>query len=346
MNLYPLARALLFRLSPENAHTLSLKLLDIAHALGLSRLLFGKRVQAPVTVMGIEFPNAVGLAAGMDKDADHIDAFADCGFGFVEVGTVTPRPQPGNPKPRLFRLVKDHAIINRMGFNNKGVDHLVERVRASSRNCIIGINIGKNRDTPLAEAVNDYVAALEKVYALADYIAINISSPNTPGLRDLQHGEELDRLLSTLKQQQQRLAGTHGKYIPLLVKIAPDLSDDEVRGLAQTLLSHRIDGVIASNTSNDRPGLRSAGLAQEQGGLSGLPIRDKSDHVLEQLCTTLQGRIPVIAVGGIMNAEHALRKIELGASLVQVYTGFIYNGPALIAEIAHRLSGRRYILPG
>ena len=341
MNLYPLARALLFRLSPENAHALSLKLLGIAHALGLSRLLFGKRVHAPVTVMGIEFPNAVGLAAGMDKDADHIDAFADCGFGFVEVGTVTPRAQPGNPKPRLFRLIKDQAIINRMGFNNKGVDHLVERVRASSRNCVIGINIGKNRDTPLENAVDDYVAAFEKVYALADYVAINISSPNTPGLRDLQHGEELDRLLSTLKQQQQRLSDTHGKYIPLLVKIAPDLSDDEVSELAHTLLSQQIDGVIATNTSNERPALNCTELAEEQGGLSGLPIRDKSDHVLQLLCTTLQGRMPVIAVGGIMSVEHALRKIELGASLVQVYTGFIYKGPALVADIARGLLARQ-----
>ena len=340
MNLYPVAKFFLFRLSPEHAHALSLRLLDIAHVLGLSRLLFGRRVQAPVTVMGIEFPNAVGLAAGMDKDADHIDAFADCGFGFVEVGTVTPRAQPGNPGPRLFRLISDRAIINRMGFNNKGVDHLVERVRASSRNCVIGINIGKNRDTPLQNAVDDYVAAFEKVYALADYVTINISSPNTPGLRDLQHGEELDRLLSTLKQQQQRLSATHGKYIPLLVKIAPDLSADEVHELADTLLRHRIDGVIATNTSNDRPPLHCTALAREQGGLSGLPIREKSDRVLQQLCTALQGRMPVIAVGGIMSAEDALRKIELGASLVQVYTGFIYKGPALISEIARRLLTR------
>jgi dihydroorotate dehydrogenase len=340
MNLYPVAKFFLFRLSPENAHALSLKLLDIAHALGLSRLLFGRRVQAPVTVMGIEFPNAVGLAAGMDKDADHVDAFAGCGFGFVEVGTVTPRAQPGNPKPRLFRLISDQAIINRMGFNNKGVDHLVERVRASSRNCVIGINIGKNRDTPLQNAVDDYVAAFEKVYALADYVTINISSPNTPGLRDLQHGAELDRLLSTLKQQQQRLSATHGEYIPLLVKIAPDLSADEVQELADTLLRHRIDGVIATNTSNDRPPLHCTALAREQGGLSGLPIREKSDRVLQQLCTALQGRMPVIAVGGIMSAEDALRKIELGASLVQVYTGFIYKGPALISDIARRLLTR------
>jgi len=341
MNLYPLARALLFRLPPEHAHAVSLKLLDIAHALGLSRLLFGRRVQAPVTVMGIEFPNAVGLAAGLDKDADHIDALADCGFGFIEVGTVTPRPQPGNPAPRLFRLVSDRAIINRMGFNNRGVDHLVERVRACSRNCVIGINIGKNRDTPLENAVDDYVAAFEKVYTLADYVAINISSPNTPGLRELQHGDELDRLLSTLKQQQKRLSDIHARYIPLVVKIAPDLSDDDVAGLARTLLAHRLDGVIATNTSNDRPALKCAGLAREQGGLSGLPIRDRSDHVLELLCETLQGRMPVIAVGGIISAEHALRKIELGASLVQVYTGFIYQGPALVFDIARKLSDRR-----
>jgi dihydroorotate dehydrogenase len=228
-----------------------------------------------------------------------------------------------------------------MGFNNKGVDHLVERVRTSRRNCIIGINIGKNRDTPLGRAVDDYVAAFEKVYALADYVAINISSPNTPGLRDLQHGEELDRLLSTLKQQQRRLSETHGKYIPLVVKIAPDLSDDEVREFAQTLLKQRIDGVIATNTTNDRPKLNCNALAREQGGLSGLPLRDKSDHVLKLLCDSLNGQIPVMAVGGIMTVEDARRKIELGATLVQVYTGFIYKGPALISDIARELSNRQ-----
>lgn len=336
MNIYPLLRRVLFRFEPERAHAVSMTLLEIAWRLKLSRLLFGKRMVAPVKVLGLEFPNAVGLAAGLDKNGEHIDALAACGFGFVEVGTVTPRPQPGNPRPRLFRLEKDQAIINRMGFNNKGVEYLVDRVRSSRRDCIIGINIGKNRDTSLQDAVDDYLTAFEQVYPHADYVTVNISSPNTPGLRDLQHGEELQRLLKSLKQRQRELSEEYGSYRPLLVKIAPDLDDHEIRQLVATLLDSEIDGVIATNTSNQRPDLESTRLAAEQGGLSGRPIQQQSDHVLSVLVDELQGRIPVIAVGGIMTAADAARKLQAGAALVQIYTGFIYAGPKLIADICRK----------
>ena len=336
MNIYPLLRRVLFRFEPERAHAVSMTLLEIAYRLGLSRLLFGKRMIAPVKILGLEFPNAVGLAAGLDKNGEHIDALAACGFGFVEVGTVTPRPQPGNPQPRLFRLEKDQAIINRMGFNNKGVDYLVDRVRSSRRDCIIGINIGKNRETSLENAVDDYLTAFERVYPHADYVTVNISSPNTPGLRDLQHGEELQRLLGLLKQRQRELSEQYRSYRPLLVKIAPDLDDDEIRQLVVTLIDNQIDGVIATNTSNQRPDLESTRLAAEQGGLSGRPIQQQSDHVLSVLVDALDGRIPVIAVGGIMTAADAARKLQAGAALVQIYTGFIYAGPKLIADICRK----------
>jgi len=336
MNIYPLVRRILFMLEPERAHRVSMAMLEAAYRSGLSRLLFGKRIQAPVTVFGLEFPNIVGLAAGLDKNGDHIDALAACGFGFVEIGTVTPKPQPGNPRPRLFRLQEDEAIINRMGFNNDGVEQLVNNVRASRRDCIIGINIGKNRDTPLEQAVDDYAAGFAAVYPHADYITVNISSPNTPGLRDLQHGEELDRLLKKLKKQQRELSEQYDSYKPLLVKIAPDLSDEEIRQLVATLLENSIDGVIATNTSNQRPVLKADRVGAEQGGLSGRPIRPLSDHVLSVLVAELDGRIPVVAVGGIMSAEDAQRKIRAGASLIQLYTGFIYRGPKLIADICER----------
>ena len=336
INLYPLMRPLLFRIEAERAHRISMALLELTYRLGLSRLLFGKRTHRPVTVMGIEFPNAVGLAAGLDKNGDHIDALAACGFGFVEIGTVTPRPQPGNPKPRLFRLTEDEAIINRMGFNNEGVDYLVNNVKKSRRGCVIGINIGKNKDTPLENAVDDYVSAFDRVYEHADYITVNISSPNTPGLRELQHGEELNRLLHSLKQRQSALSKIHG-YKPLAVKIAPDLSDDDIKDLADTLIANEIDAVIATNTTNQRPQLRCTGLANEQGGLSGRPVQTVSDHVLQVLVEVLDGKIPVIAVGGIMAPEDALRKLQMGASLVQIYTGFIYAGPHLINKLSASL---------
>lgn len=336
MDLYPVLRPLLFMLEPERAHAVSMLLLELAYRLKLSRLLFGKRIHRPVNVMGIDFPNAVGLAAGLDKNGEQIDALAACGFGSIEIGTVTPRPQHGNPRPRLFRLVEDEALINRMGFNNKGVEYLVNKVRNSRRDCIIGINIGKNRDTSLESAVDDYVSAFDEVYPYADYITVNISSPNTPGLRELQHGDELDRLLHTLKQRQAALAGAHG-YKPLVVKIAPDLTDDEIRLMADTFVANQIDGVIATNTSNQRPELKCSELAAEQGGLSGRPVQKPSDHVLHVLADTLDGRLPIIAAGGIMSPQDAVRKMQAGASLVQIYTGFIYAGPGLIAKLSAKL---------
>jgi dihydroorotate dehydrogenase len=306
--LYAVVRKILFMLEPERAHALSLFSLDVLHRLGLLGLFTGNRVDSPVSVMGIEFPNAIGLAAGLDKNGEHINALAACGFGFIEIGTVTPRPQPGNPRPRLFRLVKDEAIINRMGFNNKGVDYLVDQVRKSKHNCVLGINIGKNKLTPLEKAADDYCSALENVYPLADYVTINIASPNTPGLRKL-------------------------KYVPLVVKIAPDLEGDEIKLLAETFKNHAIDGVIATNTTNDRPDLSDLQSAEE-GGLSGKPLIAKADKVLGSLAESLQGKIPIIAVGGVFSSTDAIRKLELGASLVQVYTGFIYRGPGLISECA------------
>ena len=331
MNLYPISRKLLFMLEPERAHAISLFLLDVFYRLGLIRLLAGKRIHLPVTVMGIEFPNPIGLAAGLDKNGDYIDALASCGFGFIEIGTVTPKAQPGNPKPRLFRLVDDQAIINRMGFNNEGVEHLVRQVRKSKREGVLGINIGKNRQTPLENAIADYQMALLSVYPYADYVTINISSPNTPGLRDLQHGEELENLLKALKSDQAKLQKTYNKYVPLVVKISPDLEKHEIESLATAFIRHNIDGVIATNTTNDRPNMTDP-QSNEGGGLSGKPLNAKADFVLETLSSCLKGRLPIIAVGGVLSAADARRKIELGASLVQIYTGFIYEGPALIRE--------------
>lgn len=336
MNSYALIRKILFLLEPERAHKISLWSLDLAYKLGLLGLFVGKRISAPVTVMGIEFPNAVGLAAGLDKNGDHIDSLAACGFGFVEIGTVTPRAQPGNPKPRLFRLVDDQAIINRMGFNNHGVDYLVQQVKKSNRDCVLGINIGKNRDTPLDQATSDYQKALSSVYPYADYVTINISSPNTPGLRDLQHGEELEQLLKVLKHDQAELQGVHKRYVPLMVKIAPDLEEDEIMDLAATFIKYEIDGIIATNTTNERPGLTDA-LSAEQGGLSGKPLNTRSDSVLRSLVSHTRGSIPIIAVGGVFTADDAQRKMALGASLVQIYTGFIFEGPALVRECARRV---------
>jgi dihydroorotate dehydrogenase len=332
--LYTLIRKILFLLDAETAHTLSLKALKLVHRLGLGRLLFGKKIHAPVTVMGIEFPNPVGLAAGLDKNGDYFPALADCGFGFVEIGTVTPRPQPGNPRPRLFRLPRAQAIINRMGFNNRGVDYLLANVKRARFKGVLGINIGKNFDTPVEKAVDDYLFCLERVYAHADYVTVNISSPNTPGLRDLQFGEALAALLAALKKRQQALAEQQGRYVPIAVKIAPDMDDEQIRLLAETLLEHRMDGVIATNTSFSREGVEDLPHGNEQGGLSGRPIRERADHVLQVMASYLQNQVPIIAVGGIASAEDAREKMALGASLVQVYTGFIYRGPRLIRACA------------
>lgn len=340
--MYSVIRRILFLFDAETAHVISLNMLSFINSIGLLKLFVRKRIDAPVTVMGITFPNAVGLAAGLDKNASHIDALSQCGFGFIEVGTVTPLAQPGNDKPRLFRLQADNAIINRMGFNNEGVEALLNNVRQSNLykqkngKCILGINIGKNKITPLENAADDYLMCMQAVYNFADYITINISSPNTPGLRELQHGEGLSRLLIQLKNKQAELKQRYHRYVPLAVKIAPDLNDDEIEDIAARLLSAEIDAVIATNTTNSRPStLHCKKLSSETGGLSGQPVFEISTAVLKKLVKNLNGKIPVIAVGGISSSTDALAKMEAGASLVQVYTGFIYAGPALIYDCAH-----------
>lgn len=339
--MYSVIRRILFLFDAETSHVFSLNMLSFMHSIGLLKLFIKKRIEAPVTVMGITFPNAVGLAAGLDKNASHIDALVQCGFGFIEVGTVTPLAQPGNERPRLFRLPADNAIINRMGFNNDGVEALLDNVRNSNwykqknRQCVLGINIGKNKITPLENAADDYLHCMQAVYDVADYITINISSPNTPGLRELQHGEGLSRLLVQLKNKQAELKQQYQRYVPLAVKIAPDLDDDEIEDIASRLLSAEIDAVIATNTTNSRPStLVCKKLSSETGGLSGQPVFDLSTAVLEKLVNKLDGKIPVIAVGGISSPSAAIEKMNAGASLVQVYTGFIYSGPALIHDCA------------
>ena len=287
----------------------------------------------PTRAMDLDFPNPVGLAAGLDKNGDYIDALAALGFGFIEIGTVTPRPQPGNPKPRMFRLAEQQAIINRMGFNNQGVDHLIENVKRSRYRGILGINIGKNFDTPIERAADDYLACLEKVYPHASYITVNISSPNTKNLRQLQQENEFDALLTALKQTQKSLASQHGKYVPLTIKIAPDLNDAEIDMIADRLTRHRIDGVIATNTTLSRTGVEQSRYANEPGGLSGKPLQRGATHVVHRLAQQLNGRIPIVGVGGIDSASAADEKFSAGATLVQVYSGLIYRGPDLIEEI-------------
>lgn len=290
-----------------------------------------------VEVMGIKFPNPVGLAAGLDKNGECINAFTGMGFGFVEVGTVTPKPQPGNEKLRIFRLPQANAIINRMGFNNKGVDYLVEQVRKANFDGVVGINIGKNKVTPEENAKDDYVFCMRKVYDVASYIAINISSPNTPGLRSLQYGDALNELLAEIKAEQAKLAEQYGKYVPVAVKIAPDLTEDEVNSIAQCLINNDIDGVIATNTTLARDKVEHLEHGNEMGGLSGKPVTDKSTEVIKQLAKALDGKMPIIGVGGIHSVEDAKAKIAAGASLVQLYTGFIYEGPDLVRNIVKSL---------
>ena len=330
--MYSLARDLLFKLSPETSHELSIDLIGAGGRLGLNRLLSKPVPSLPVRVMGLDFPNPVGLAAGLDKNGDAIDGFAQLGFGFIEIGTVTPRPQPGNPKPRLFRLPEAEAIINRMGFNNQGVDHLLARVKAAKYKGVLGINIGKNFDTPVERAVDDYLLCLDKVYPHASYVTVNVSSPNTPGLRSLQFGESLKQLLEALRQRQEDLAQVHGRRVPLAIKIAPDMSDEETVQVAEALRDAGMDAVIATNTTLGREGVQGMLHADEAGGLSGAPVRDKSTHTVRVLADALGGRLPIIAVGGITEGRHAAEKIAAGASMVQIYSGFIYKGPALIRE--------------
>ncbi|PWW15130.1 MULTISPECIES: quinone-dependent dihydroorotate dehydrogenase [Pseudidiomarina] len=335
--MYGIMRKWLFSKDAEQSHDLTLRLLK-RYANTPLAWFWRQQVEAkPVTVMGIEFPNPVGLAAGLDKNAECIDAFAQMGFGFIEVGTVTPKPQEGNPKPRLFRIPEREAIINRMGFNNLGVDYLVERVQRAKFKGVLGINIGKNKATAEADAVHDYVHCMRKVYAFASYITVNISSPNTPGLRAFQHGDALHQLLASLKQTQAELATEHGRYVPLAVKIAPDLDNDGIAAMAAALIEHQIDAVIATNTTLSRDAVVGCKHADEAGGLSGKVLFDASTAVVKQLAEHLQGKLPIIAVGGIDSAAAAQAKLAAGASLVQVYTGFIYHGPQLIRTIVNDL---------
>ncbi|SEF50262.1 quinone-dependent dihydroorotate dehydrogenase [Nitrosomonas ureae] len=329
---YTLLRPLLFKLDPESAHRITFRVIEQVSRLGLL-----KRVSIscrPRSVMGLTFPNPVGLAAGLDKNGEHLDALAAMGFGFIEIGTVTPKPQPGNPTPRIFRVPEANAIINRMGFNNHGVEQLVENIQRSNYQGILGINIGKNFSTPLEKAIDDYLIGLQKVYCHASYVTINISSPNTKDLRQLQAADALDQLLGGLKSEQAKLVQIHGKYVPMAVKIAPDLDEKQIESIAALLLKHRIDGVIATNTTISRMGIEHLKLAQESGGLSGAPLTQSATAVIQQLHHFLQGAIPIIGVGGILSPDDAQDKLNSGASLIQLYTGLIYHGPSLIKEIA------------
>ncbi|MGC3820762.1 quinone-dependent dihydroorotate dehydrogenase [Acinetobacter sp. G11] len=333
--LYSLARPLLFSLAPERAHELTLSLLKSAHRMGMMRQNVASK---PVTCMGIEFPNPVGLAAGLDKNGAYIDALAGLGFGFIEIGTITPRPQSGNPHPRLFRLPEAKAIINRMGFNNDGVDKLIENVKAAKFKGILGINIGKNADTPVENAVDDYRICLEKVYNYASYITVNISSPNTKNLRSLQSGDALTELLQTLKKRQLELAEEHQHYVPLVLKVAPDLTQEDIQFIAKQLIQFKIDGLIVTNTTLSREGVENLKYGNEAGGLSGAPVFEKSTACLAAFAKVLQGQIPLIGVGGILSGEQAAAKQQAGASLVQIYSGLIYTGPALIKDCIDALN--------
>lgn len=336
--MYQHIRDLLFRLDAETSHELSLDMLGAAERLHLLGLFTAKVPSNPLEVMGLTFENPVGLAAGLDKNGDYFNALGALGFGFVEIGTITPRPQPGNAQPRLFRIPEAQAIINRMGFNNKGVDHLVEQVKKRRYKGILGINIGKNALTPVENAADDYLICLRKVYDHADYITVNISSPNTPGLRNLQFGDSLSQLLAPLKKEQAQLHKATGRYVPIAVKIAPDMDESEIHQVAGILIQEGMDGVIATNTTITRVGVEEFENGSEAGGLSGLPVRDKSTYVVRTLNACLGGKLPIIGVGGILDGASAADKIRAGASLVQVYSGFIYEGPALVARAAEGIA--------
>jgi dihydroorotate dehydrogenase len=327
----------LFKLDAETSHDFTLKSIKTAERFGAMKLYPAPPVCHSRQVMGITFPNPVGLAAGLDKNAAVIDGMSALGFGFIEVGTVTPRPQPGNPKPRLFRVIEAQGIVNRFGFNNLGVDKLIENVKSSNYRGVLGINIGKNFDTPIKNAVDDYLICMQKVYAHATYITVNISSPNTKNLRDLQDKEALSKLLARLKLEQTKLMNQHGKYVPLALKIAPDLELEQIIEIADLLIEHKIDSVIATNTTLSRDMVQGMEHAEEIGGLSGKPVREKSNLVIRQLSQRLQGAVPIIGVGGILSGADALEKTLAGADLVQVYSGLIYKGPKLVHEVCKSL---------
>ncbi|CAM4302442.1 quinone-dependent dihydroorotate dehydrogenase [Vreelandella rituensis] len=337
--MYALARSLLFRLDPETAHDRTLSALDRLHQLRLVQRLAGKAITDPVTLMGLTFPNRVGLAAGLDKNADHLDALGALGFGFVEVGTVTPKAQAGNPKPRMFRLPEQGAIINRMGFNNAGVAHLVAQVTKHRYTGVVGINIGKNLATPVESALDDYLTCLNQVHDVADYITVNISSPNTPGLRTLQFGEQLNALLGPLREQATRLDQQSARRVPLVIKIAPDMTPEEVELVSESIRDNALDGVIATNTTVSREAVLGLEHAQEQGGLSGRPVFEASNTVIRELRRHLP-TLPIIGVGGIDSEEAAIAKRDAGADLVQLYSGLIYRGPKLVQECAKALAER------
>jgi dihydroorotate dehydrogenase len=340
--MYGLSRPFLFALDAERAHALGLASLEAAYRSGLNPLLASPPRPLPTRALGLLFPNPVGLAAGLDKNGAHVDALLALGFGFVEVGTVTPRPQPGNPKPRMFRLPEKEAVINRLGFNNDGVDALVRNVgRARRRSGLVGINIGKNKDTPNEDAAQDYLHCLRKVYPLADYVTVNISSPNTAGLRELQEEQALRRLVGTLREEQEALAARHGKRVPMLVKIAPDLSESDIDAAGRVLGDLQVDGVVATNTTTSREGVEGLRHAAEAGGLSGAPLMGKSTVVLRMLRTRLPESIPLVGVGGILHGADAATKQAAGALLVQLYTGLVYRGPALVGECVEALRRRK-----
>jgi len=335
--LYSLARPFLFCLDAERAHDLALTSIETAYRVGLNPLLALRPAPLPVSVFGVDFVNPVGLAAGLDKNGAYVDALAALGFGFVEVGTTTPRPQAGNPKPRMFRLPEYEAVINRLGFNNGGVDALVRNVERAKFTGVLGINIGKNKDTPNERATDDYLYCLDRVYARASYVTVNISSPNTQGLRDLQEEDTLKRFVGTLRERQEQLAARHGAHKPMLLKIAPDLSEPELDGIAAVLLEAKIDGLICTNTTIDRSAVAGARAANETGGLSGKPLMAKATAVLRGMAQRLGGKIPLIGVGGITRGADAAEKFAAGASLVQFYSGLVYRGPGLIGECVEAL---------
>ena len=341
--MYSLARPFLFCLDAEKAHDLGLAALEAAYRTGLNPLLASRPAPLPTRVFGIDFPNPVGLAAGLDKNAAHIDALAALGFGFIEVGTVTPRPQPGNPKPRMFRLPEHEAVINRLGFNNGGVDALLRNVEKATFSGVLGINIGKNKDTPNERAVDDYLHCLDRVYARASYVTVNISSPNTQGLRDLQEEEALKRFLGRLRERQELLAAEHGKRTPMLLKIAPDLREEEMDAIAEVVLAAGMDGLICTNTTVARDAVAGDRHAGEAGGLSGRPVFARSTAVLRGMAQRLGGKLPLVGVGGILDGSDAVAKIAAGAILVQCYTGLVYRRPALVGACveALRTAGRR-----
>jgi dihydroorotate dehydrogenase len=339
--MYDILRPLLFKLDAETAHRATLYALGVAQRSNFAHWIAKPPADLPTKVFGITFPNPVGLAAGLDKNAEHLDALDALGFGFIEVGTVTPKPQPGNDRPRLFRLPRHEAIINRMGFNNAGVDALVRNVQQSSYHGVLGINIGKNKDTPNEKAVSDYLLCLTRVYEHASYVTVNISSPNTQGLRDLQEEATLRRFISVLREAQERLGSQHGRRKPMLLKIAPDLGEAELDAIAEVLLHTGIDGVVCSNTTIDHAAVADDPHGNEVGGLSGKPLFDRSTAVLAGMRRRLQGRVPLIGVGGILDGSDAAEKLEMGASLVQLYSGLIYRGPPLVAECVNEIRRQR-----